>query len=103
MENLSDEKWLRFEKLLSSDLKTAEVWALKENFRWFRDYKHAGSARKFFEEWELKVAECGEAALQKVSEMIRRHLPELLTYLKHRVTNAVSEGLNTKNCGSVTI
>ena len=28
--------------------------------------------------------------------MIKRHLPNLLTYLKHRITNAVTEGLNSK-------
>ena len=28
--------------------------------------------------------------------MIKRHLPNLLTYLKHRITDAVTEGSNSK-------
>jgi len=28
--------------------------------------------------------------------MLKRHLENLLTYLKHRITNAVTEGLNSK-------
>jgi transposase len=28
--------------------------------------------------------------------LIRRHLPNVLTFFAHRVTNAVSEGLNSK-------
>ncbi|MFD2272958.1 transposase [Undibacterium arcticum] len=29
---------------------------------------------------------------------IERHRPNILTYFKHRITNAVAEGLNSKNC-----
>ncbi len=28
--------------------------------------------------------------------MLKRHLENLLTYLRHRITNAVTEGLNSK-------
>ena len=32
----------------------------------------------------------------KVARMIRDHLDNVLTYFDHRITNAVSEGLNSK-------
>jgi len=32
----------------------------------------------------------------KVAQMLKRHLDNLLTYLKHHITNAVTEGLNSK-------
>jgi Transposase len=31
-----------------------------------------------------------------VAQMLKRHLENLLTYLKHHITNAVTEGLNSK-------
>jgi transposase len=31
-----------------------------------------------------------------VAKLIHRHLPNVLTYFAHRITNAVSEGLNSK-------
>ena len=31
-----------------------------------------------------------------VAQLLKRHLPNLLTYLKHHITNAVTEGLNSK-------
>lgn len=31
-----------------------------------------------------------------VARLIARHLPNVLTYFKHRITNAVAEGLNSK-------
>lgn len=32
----------------------------------------------------------------KVARMLKRHLENILTYLRHRITNAVTEGLNSK-------
>jgi transposase len=96
VDNLTEKKWLRFEILLQSDLRTAEAWALKENMRWFWDYKHAGNARKYFLKWYDQVVEYGETAMVKVANMIKSHLPNILTYFRHRITNAVSEGLNSK-------
>ena len=31
-----------------------------------------------------------------VAKKLKRHLDNILTYLKHRITNAVAEGLNSK-------
>jgi len=31
-----------------------------------------------------------------VARTLKRHLENLLTYLQHRITNAVTEGLNSK-------
>ena len=35
-------------------------------------------------------------AVRRVARMIHRHLDNVLTYFDHRITNAVSEGLNSK-------
>ena len=32
----------------------------------------------------------------KKLKMLKRHLPELLTYFRHRITNAVTEGFNSR-------
>jgi transposase len=32
----------------------------------------------------------------KVARMLERHLTNVLTYFDHRITNAASEGLNSK-------
>jgi len=43
--------------------------------------------------FSVRIAKVG---LAKVAKMIKGHLPTILTYLKHRVTNAVAEGMNCK-------
>lgn len=96
MENLSEAHWMRFQRLLRCDLKCTETWAMKENFRHFWDYKYAANAEKFFEKWLNRVEENGEQPMQRVGRMLKRHLPELLNYFRHRITNAISEGLNSK-------
>jgi len=32
----------------------------------------------------------------KVAKMLKRHFENIITYLRHPITNAVSEGLNSK-------
>lgn len=94
--NLTDARWMEFEKLLKMDLKCAQAWSMKENMRHFWDYRYAGNARKFFGRWLEWVRESGEAPMKRVAEMLLRHLPEILNYFVHRISNAVSEGLNSK-------
>jgi transposase len=96
VENVSEARWMHFEQLLKMDLKCAEAWAMKESMRHFWDYKYVGNARNFFEQWHDWVQEHGEEPMKKVARMLERHLPEVLNYFRHRITNAVSEGLNSK-------
>jgi transposase len=35
-------------------------------------------------------------AVRRTDTMIKRRLPNILTYIKHQITNATSEGLNSK-------
>lgn len=96
VENVSEERWMEFDRLLKMDLKCAEAWAMKESMRHFWDYKHAGTARNYFEKWLAWVEEHGQAPMKKVGQMIKNHLDEVLTYFRHRITNAFSEGINSK-------
>jgi len=96
VENISEQRWMEFDRLLKMYLKCAEVWAMKESMRHSWDYKYAGSARKYFAKWLSWVEEHGEEPMKKVGKMLNDHLPEVLNYFHHRITNAVSEGLNSK-------
>ena len=37
----------------------------------------------------------------KVAQMLKRHLPNILTYFTHRITNVALEGLNNRIVGVV--
>jgi transposase len=96
VENVSEERWMEFDRLLEMDLKCAEAWAIKESMRHFWDYKHAGTTRNYFEQWLTWVDEHGQAPMKRVKQMIKNHLNDVLTYFQHRITNAFSEGINSK-------
>lgn len=95
-ENISDEQWDQFKILKESELKTARAWAIREQFRWFWEYRQAGSAKKFFGLWHRWASRCRLKPMTKVAAMLKRRLPNLLTYFRHRITNAAAEGFNSR-------
>ena len=52
--------------------------------------------RFFFEYWSKRIDEVGQAPLMKVKELVQHHFGNVLTVVKHTITNAVFEGLNSK-------
>lgn len=94
--NLSRKRLKEIKQLQADDLKTARAWELKENFRWFWRYVYSTSAEGFFELWHNRVIDSGIKPMIKVAKMLERHLPEILSYFRHRITNATSEGYNSK-------
>lgn len=84
-----------FRELYSANLKTCKAWRFKESFAGFWDYIYQAPAEKFFKEWLRGVKRSKLAPLKKVADMLANRLWGLLNYLKHRITNAASEGMNS--------
>lgn len=95
-ENLPEKHRDRFEALRAADLKTGRAWALKEVLRGFWDYRSRGWALRFFDRWYRWATHSRLQPMIDAAKTIKRHLANVLTYFKHRVTNAVAEGLNSK-------
>lgn len=88
--------WREFAALRDSTLHSARAWALKESLRRLWDYSYVGAARTFFRRWYWWATHSRLAPMITVARMLKRHLENILTYLTHRITNAVTEGLNAK-------
>jgi transposase len=86
----------QFEDLKRADLKVSRAWALKELFRDFWTYSYAGWAKRHFDKWYAWAIRSRLEPIKEKARMIRDHLPNILTYFKHRISNAVAEGLNSK-------
>lgn len=95
-ENFSSKQMEEFSALKDLQLKVAKAWAAKEMFVHFWEYKQEGWARRFFNDWFGWVSRSRLKPVVEVAHMLKRHLDNLLTYLKHHITNAVTEGLNSK-------
>lgn len=94
--NWSAEQAAEFKRLKESGLKVGRAWAIKELFTKLWTYCYEGSARKFFKEWFGWASRSRLKAIIKVAKMLKRHLENILTYLRYPITNAVTEGLNSK-------
>jgi transposase len=86
----------QFRQLRASTLKSARAWAMKEAFRHIWEYRSIDAARAFFDRWQAWAVRSRLKPMIHVAGVIRRHLENVLTYITHRITNAVTEGLNAK-------
>ena len=94
--NFRAEQAVKFAELKNSNLKAARAWGIKELFRRFWDYRYEGSARKFFKGWFGWASRSQLKPVIKVANMIKRHFENIITYLRHPISNGVTEGLNSK-------
>ena len=95
-ENIPERHWPKLHLLRDLYLKIGRAHAIKESFRQFWEYRRAGWAKRFFDEWYWWATHSRLEPMRKVAHTIKDHLWGILNYFKHGVTNAVSEGLNSK-------
>jgi len=95
-ENVPAWRRAEFDALKHAALKTSRAWALKEALRPFWAYRYAKCAAKFFAAWYFWATHSRLPPMIKAAKTLKRHLANLLTYFTHRITNATSEGINSK-------
>jgi len=95
-ENLDERFQEAFAVLKQSDLKVSRAWAIKELFRDFWDYSTKGWARRHFNKWYSWAIRSRLDPIKKMARMLKRHLENLLNYFEHPITNAASEGINSR-------
>jgi transposase len=95
-ENLPEYHEERLAQLRRLHLKTGRAWAIKESLRDMWDYRYWGWASRHWQRWYYWATHSRLKPVIRVARLIEAHLPNVLTYFDHRITNAVSEGLNSK-------
>ncbi|MBM3814497.1 MAG: ISL3 family transposase [Acidimicrobiia bacterium] len=86
----------QFSELRNSGLKTARAWALKEAMMAFFSYTYERPARKHFRWWFNWAVRSRLGPMKETARMLHRRFENIVTYLKHRLTNAASESINAK-------
>jgi transposase len=85
-----------FAELRNSELKTARAWALKETAMALYSYIYERPARKHFRWWHGWAVRSRLQPMIEVARMLKRRFDNIITYLRHRITNACSESINAK-------
>ena len=94
-ENVPEHRRATFDALKSQSLKTSRAWAIKETLRGLWDCAAIDDAVTYHRSWHYWATHSRLVPVIKVAKMVKTHLPNILSYYVHRVTNAVSEGINS--------
>jgi len=95
-ENFDEDSYYEVLTKQRADLRTNRAWAIKENFRHFWIYRTRRWGQHFFDRWYSWAIRSQLAPIKQVARMLKSHLDGLLNYFDHRVTNATSEGFNSR-------
>jgi transposase len=87
---------LKFSELCARNLKTSRAWYHKETFAEFWTQPDAGSASAFFAQWFGAARRSKLEPVKAVALTIKNHLHGLLNYFLFPITNAMTEGFNSK-------
>ena len=101
MENVPARHAQRFAAVKELNLQTSRAWALKEVFRSFWLCNTVKAAERYFGEWYGWAIRSRLDPVKKVARMCKAHLPNILTFFVHRLTNGPIEGLNNKIQGLI--
>ena len=85
-----------FDEIRKTELKTSRAWAIKESLRRFWGYSYPKNAEKYFKHWYFWATHSRLRPVIQAAKTLKRRLSNILTYFKHRITNAITEGLNSK-------
>jgi transposase len=77
-------------------LKTGRAWAIKESLRHFWSYQRRGWAAKHWRRWYFWATHSRLPPVIEAAKTLKRHEAGLLSYFKHRISNATAEGLNSR-------
>jgi transposase len=95
-ENLSEQRQHDFDAVRWAELKTGRAWSLKETLRPLWRYRQEWRAHAYFQRWYYWATHSRLSPMVAAAKTLKHHLKNILTYFKHRITNAVAEGLNSK-------
>ncbi len=95
-ENIPEKRKNEFKELRAQDLKVCRASAIKENLRHMWNYCYEASMRKYFKSWYFWATHSRLDPIKKAAKTLKTHLDNIVTYARHRITNAMAEGMNAK-------
>jgi len=95
-ENIPEWRKEEFETLRTKDLRVCRAWAIKENIRHLWDYRYEAPMRHYFQRWYFWATHSRLAPVIKAANTLKTHIDNIVTYARHRITNALGESINAK-------
>ena len=95
-DNLDADKKTSLNKLLGINRPISIAYYMKEQFRLFWHKKNTKEAARFLGTWIIDAIETDIIPLQRIARTLIKYSKGILNYFKHRISNAITEGINNK-------
>ncbi len=95
-ENIPSWRRGEFEALRAKDLQICRAWAIKENLRHLWEYRYEAHMRNYFKRWYFWATHSRLEPIKKAAKTVKSHIDNIVTYARHRITNALGEAINGK-------
>jgi transposase len=94
--NLTPSQGTRLSELQKENKRLYRAYLLKESFAGILDRRQPNVARRKLKGWLSWASRSRLPGFVKAARTIRKHLDDIVAYIRFRFTNAVAEGLNNK-------
>jgi len=94
--NLTPKQGVRLSTLQRDNRRLYRAYLLKEEFAAILDRRQPNVVKGMLIDWMGWASRSRLPAFVKVARTIRKHLDDIVAYVRWRVTNSTAEGLNTK-------
>ena len=94
--NLQDDRLESLSDLARQNLKTSRAWLHKENFEGFWEMESRWHGTRYLHDWYNSAIRSRLEPIKCVARTLKAHTTGLINYFTHRITNAVTEGLNSR-------
>jgi hypothetical protein len=75
---------------------TSRAWLHKENFEGFWDLESRWHGQRYLRDWYNSAIRSRLEPIKRVAHTLKAHTTGLINYFTHHITNAVTEGLNSR-------
>lgn len=89
-------KFALFGGLKLTEMKVFRTLVVKEVFRDFWTYNYADWVKRHFDKWCAWAIQSHLEPTKEKAKRIKNHMPNIQTYFKHQINNAVAEEANYK-------
>jgi transposase len=83
-------------EIMRLNRRLARAYILREDFEGFYQCESEEEASRFLSEWTTRCMRSRLDPFMRLAKRLRRWSAGILAYFRHRITNAVSEGINNK-------
>jgi transposase len=95
-ENWTSNQQVKFQEINQINLKTADAWRLKENFKGIYNFWNPKHCIHFFETWYTNVIESDIKQMIDVADTLLRHLKGIVNAAVTTLSNGIAENINSK-------